>query len=156
MLYGSLTKIGCLEHLFAPSAPAESIHCFPIVLAQALVIALHACTAKNDLLFWQLYLSPELQLWHGLRDDTSLVPCGNHLWAMQPLWSTATIEICPYKYPCQGRIQDFVQGGSAQNSDFLLIIHNYVTALPAGSWESLLRRFVAMSIDSCKAVWERG
>ena len=29
-----------------------------------------------------------------------LVPCGSHLWAMQPRWSTATIEIHPYKDPC--------------------------------------------------------
>jgi len=32
-----------------------------------------------------------------LRDDARLVPCDSHLWAMwamQPLWSTATIEIC--------------------------------------------------------------
>jgi len=36
---------------------------------------------------------------HGLRDDARLVPCGSHLWAMQPMWSTATIEIHPYKYP---------------------------------------------------------
>ena len=31
-----------------------------------------------------------------LREDARLVPCGSHLWAMQPMWSTATIEICPY------------------------------------------------------------
>ena len=33
-----------------------------------------------------------------LRDDAMLVPCDSHLWAMwamQPLWSTATIEFCP-------------------------------------------------------------
>ena len=39
-----------------------------------------------------------------LRDDARLVPCDSHLWAMwamQPLWSTATIEIHPqYKDPC--------------------------------------------------------
>ena len=34
-----------------------------------------------------------------LRDDARLVPCGSHLWAMQPMWSTATIEICHYKDP---------------------------------------------------------
>ena len=34
-----------------------------------------------------------------LRDDARLVPCGSHLWAMQPMWSTATIEICLYKDP---------------------------------------------------------
>jgi len=60
-------------------------------------IYIYIYTAKNYLLFWQLHLSPELQLWHGLRDDASLVPCDSHLWAMQPIWSTATIEICPYK-----------------------------------------------------------
>ena len=62
------------------------------------------CHCKNDLLFWQLHLLPELQLWHGLRDDAMLVPCDSHLWAMwamQPLWSTATIEIHPqYEDPC--------------------------------------------------------
>ena len=35
-----------------------------------------------------------------LRDNARLVPCGSHLWAMQPRWSTATIEIHPYKDPC--------------------------------------------------------
>ena len=35
-----------------------------------------------------------------LRDDARLVPCGSHLWAMQPMWTTITIEICPYKDPC--------------------------------------------------------
>jgi len=41
----------------------------------------------------------------AIRDDARLVPCGSHLWAMQPMWSTAnfnccaTIEICPYKDP---------------------------------------------------------
>ena len=52
-------------------------------------------------------------------------------------------------------VQNFAR---AQNSGFSLIIHNYVTTLPLASCqqvaESLLRRFVAMSIDSCKAVWE--
>ena len=50
----------------ADSAPVYPIH----------------CKKFNDLLFWQLHLSPELQLWHGLRDDASLVPCGSHLWAL--------------------------------------------------------------------------
>jgi len=39
-----------------------------------------------------------------LRDDAMLAPCDSHLWAMwamQPLWSTATIEFRPqYKDPC--------------------------------------------------------
>jgi len=39
-----------------------------------------------------------------LRDDARLVPCDSHLWAMwamQSLWSIATIEIRPqYKHPC--------------------------------------------------------
>ena len=37
-----------------------------------------------------------------LRDDAVLVPCDSHLWAMwamQPLWSTATIEIALSKDP---------------------------------------------------------
>jgi len=35
-----------------------------------------------------------------LSDDAKLVPCGSHLWAIQPMWRIATIEICPYKDPC--------------------------------------------------------
>ena len=35
-----------------------------------------------------------------LRDDARLVPCDSHLWAMQSMWSTPTIEIPPYKDPC--------------------------------------------------------
>jgi len=27
------------------------------------------------------------------RDDARLVPCGSHLWAIQPMWRIATIEI---------------------------------------------------------------
>ena len=42
-----------------------------------------------------------------LRDDAMLVPCDSHLWAMwamQPLWSTATIEIrTQYKDPSHGK-----------------------------------------------------
>jgi len=42
----------------------------------------------------------DMVLW----DDALLAPCDSHLgamWAMQPLWSTATIEFCPqYKDPC--------------------------------------------------------
>jgi len=42
--------------------------------------------------------------WHGLRDDAMLALCDSHLWAtwaMQPLWSTVTMEIHPqYKDPC--------------------------------------------------------
>jgi len=34
------------------------------------------------------------------RDDARLVPCDSHLWARQRMWSTATIEIYPYKGPC--------------------------------------------------------
>ena len=34
-------------------------------------------------LIWQLNLSTELQLWHGLRDDARLVTCDSHLWAIQ-------------------------------------------------------------------------
>ena len=61
-------------------------------------------TLKKNELFWQLHLSPELQLWHGFKGWCKVSPCDSHLWAMwamQPLWSTATIEICPqYKDPC--------------------------------------------------------
>ena len=35
-----------------------------------------------------------------LRNDTRLVPCDSQLWAMQHMWSTARIEIRPYKDPC--------------------------------------------------------
>jgi len=35
-----------------------------------------------------------------LRDGTRLVPCDSHLWALQHMWSTATIEIYPYNGPC--------------------------------------------------------
>ena len=37
-------------------------------------------TTKNDLLFWELHLSPDLKLWHGFK---GLVLCDSHLWAMQ-------------------------------------------------------------------------
>ena len=59
---------------------------------------LHCMHCKNALLFWQLHLSPELQLWHGLRDDAMLAPCEHHL---QRTWSTPRIDICPHKDPCQ-------------------------------------------------------
>jgi len=39
------------------------------------------------LLFWQLHLSPELQLL------TRIVPCGSQLWAIQHAWSTGTAEV---------------------------------------------------------------
>jgi len=38
----------------------------------------------------------DMVLW----DYARLVPCDSHLWAMQLIWSTARIEICPYKDPC--------------------------------------------------------
>jgi len=42
---------------------------------------------KKHLLFWQLHLSPELQLL------TRIVPCGSQLWEIQHTWSTGTAEV---------------------------------------------------------------
>ena len=44
----------------------------------------HYITAKNDLLFWQLHLSPELQLWSGFKRWCKISP----LW--QPSMGNAT------------------------------------------------------------------
>jgi len=44
----------------------------------------HYITAKNDLLFWQLHLSPELQLWCGFKRWCKISP----LW--QPSMGNAT------------------------------------------------------------------
>ena len=42
---------------------------------------------QKHLLFWQLHLSPELQLL------SRIVPCGSQLWAIQHTWSTGTAEV---------------------------------------------------------------
>jgi len=40
-------------------------------------------TAKNDLLFLQLHLLPELQLWHGFKGWSN----GSPLWAVSVHWT---------------------------------------------------------------------
>ena len=44
-------------------------------------------TAKKHLLFWQLHLSPELQLL------TRIVPCGSQLWAVKHIWSIGKLML---------------------------------------------------------------
>ena len=45
--------------------------------------------------FWQLHLSPKLQLWHGFKGWCKVSPL-----RQLSMWSIATIEIHPYKDPC--------------------------------------------------------
>jgi len=67
-----------------------------------------------------------------LRDDARLFPCGSHLWAMQPMWSTATLVTLitlwlPYRFTLVSETDTCQAAGSYYLTDNPGNIHKVAT-----------------------------
>ena len=62
-------------------------------------------TAKNDLLFWQLHLSPELRLWRGFKGWCKVTAINGQCGQCSPCWVQQQLKFCPqYRDPSHCKI----------------------------------------------------